>query len=71
MLLIKKKLCGNVSGCGCKKLKDQENLMSVLGMATRKFDEIGVFTYCMLQGADSESIQSNCSVVVQASAKVT
>ncbi|KAJ7382965.1 hypothetical protein OS493_031741 [Desmophyllum pertusum] len=57
------------SGCGCKKLEDQENLMSLLGMATRKFDEIGVFTYCMLQGADSESIQSNCSVVVQTSAK--
>lgn len=63
----------NVLGCGCKKVMDQESIMSQLGVATHKFDEIGEFTYCLvLQGSrDTVSQSQCCSVVVERTAKVT
>ena len=61
----------NVSGCGCKKLKDQEILLSLLGMTTHKFDDIGQFTYCLHQADDAASFTPCCSVVVQRNVKVS
>ena len=53
--------------------KVMESIVSQLGVATHKFDEIGEFTYCLLlQGYKERAHQSHCcSVVVERTAKVT
>ena len=63
----------DVLGCGCQKVKDQESIMSQLGVATHKFDEIGEFTYCLLLQGDRDTVSQSrcCSVVVERTAKVT
>jgi len=62
-----------VLGCGCQKVMDQENILSQLGVATHKFDEIGEFTYCLLHQGNSDTVSGShcCSVVVERTAKVT
>ncbi|KAL9960972.1 hypothetical protein ACROYT_G034482 [Oculina patagonica] len=56
--------------CGCKKVKDQEILMNVLGLTTHKFADIGEFTYCLLQSGDTASQPTCCcSIVVQRNTK--
>ncbi|XP_068713854.1 uncharacterized protein [Montipora foliosa] len=56
------------SGC-CKRAKDQAHLIGCLGVLSRQFDEIGVFTYCLQEDLDSVSCTNSWSIVVQKNVK--